>query len=199
MDDILKTASENRRSFYSIGKEKVLEDEQIIDMVRHRVKYAPSAFNSQSARVLVLLGREHDRLWDLVKEVLKKHLSEERFPKTEEKLDTFRSGYGTILYFEDRTTVGGLQERFPRYHDTFPVWSMQSSGMLQYSLWISLEQAGFGASLQHYNPLIDEEVKKTWNIPEEWELLSQMPFGKPLALPEEKTFVPLDQRIKIFK
>ncbi|NFV72581.1 nitroreductase, partial [Clostridium botulinum] len=40
---------------------------------------------------------------------------------------------------------------------------------------------GFGASLQHYNELIEEDVKKEWNIPNNWKLIAQMPFGKPVV------------------
>jgi predicted oxidoreductase (fatty acid repression mutant protein) len=71
--------------------------------------------------------------------------------------------------------------------------------MLQFIIWTSLETEGFGASLQHYNPLIDEKVKSAWNIPDSWKLLSQMPFGKPLMQADPKTFLPLEDRIKVFK
>ena len=58
---------------------------------------------------------------------------------------------------------------------------------------------GFGASLQHYNELIEVEVKREWNLPDKWKLISQMPFGKPTVQPDEKQFQPLEDRIKIFK
>jgi predicted oxidoreductase (fatty acid repression mutant protein) len=52
--------------------------------------------------------------------------------------------------------------------------------------------------LQHYNPLIDEKVKKTWNLPASWKLIAQMPFGKPTDQPGEKEFQPLEERVKFF-
>lgn len=61
-----------------------------------------------------------------------------------------------------------------------------------------LEDAGFGASLQHYNPLIDKEVRKEWKINPDWELIAQMPFGSPLQQPENKEFTPLDDRLIVF-
>lgn len=70
--------------------------------------------------------------------------------------------------------------------------------MLQYTIWIAIEEAGLGASLQHYNPLIDNEVNEKWNLPSKWKLIAQMPFGTPLAKPGEKEFVPLESRIKVF-
>jgi predicted oxidoreductase (fatty acid repression mutant protein) len=71
--------------------------------------------------------------------------------------------------------------------------------MFQYVVWTSLELEGFGASLQHYNPLIDDEVKKEWGIPDNWKLLSQMVFGKPTAPAGEKEFKPLAERVKVFR
>lgn len=44
-------------------------------------------------------------------------------------------------------------------------------------IWSALEAKGLGANLQHYNPIIDDEVKKTWNINSDWELVAQMVAG----------------------
>ena len=194
----LYDAIEARRSVYAIGNRPEISSEEIADVVRHCVKYAPSAFNSQSARVAVLFGEDHGALWDIVLDSLRQVTPRERFADTEKKIAAFRAGYGTILYFEDQSVVEGLRERFPLYRDSFPVWSLQSSGMLQYSIWTSLEDRGLGASLQHYNPLIDEKVKQRWGFPENWKLWSQMPFGSVVAPADDKTFLPLEDRIKIF-
>jgi predicted oxidoreductase (fatty acid repression mutant protein) len=51
----------------------------------------------------------------------------------------------------------------------------------------------------YYNPLIDDQVKRNWQIPSEWKLIGQMPFGKPTAAPGEKEFMPLEERIKVFE
>ena len=73
-----------------------------------------------------------------------------------------------------------------------------ASAMHQFAIWTMLEDAGLGASLQHYNPLIDEEVRRTWNLPNSWMLIAEMPFGTPTAEPDEKEFQDLSERIKIF-
>jgi len=199
MEKNFSEAIQNRRSYYAIGKEKVLSDEEIIRLIEDAVKYAPTAFNSQSARAVVLLGAEHEKLWNETMEILRAIVPAKSFAPTEEKINSFRSGYGTVLYFEDQSVVSGLQKQFPLYKDNFPVWSLESSGMLQFIVWTALESKGYGASLQHYNPLIDEKVAANWNIPKEWKLLGQMPFGKPTASPDEKTFLPLDERVKVYK
>jgi predicted oxidoreductase (fatty acid repression mutant protein) len=199
MNQILKEAIEKRRSFYKISKEPVITDDEIAGIVQHAVQYAPTAFNSQSARVLLLLNKEHDKLWTLTKEILKGVIPPAQFAPTEEKIQSFQDGCGTVLFFEEQATVTDLQQKFPIYRENFPLWSLQSSGMLQYIVWMLLEDAGFGVSLQHYSPLIDEKVKSAWNIPESWMLLGEMPFGKPMAAPEVKSFLPLADRIKVYK
>jgi predicted oxidoreductase (fatty acid repression mutant protein) len=192
-------AIKNRRSIYPISKEVVVSDERIHEIVNEAVKYTPSSFNSQSARVVVLLGEQHDKLWNITENTLKKLVPEDQFAPTAEKMSMFRNGYGTILFFEDQTVIEGLQTSFAAYADNFPIWSQQSSGMHQFVVWTALEIEGLGATLQHYNPLIDDEVKETWDIPSSWKLLAEMPFGKPLAPAGEKEFQPLEDRVKIFK
>ncbi|WP_313563751.1 nitroreductase family protein [Ruminiclostridium cellobioparum] len=192
-------AVRDRRSFYGISKESTVSDTRLQEIVNDAVKYAPTAFNSQSGRVMVLLGGHHDKLWDLTKEELRKLVPPENFSSTESKIDSFKNGFGTVLFFEDQSVVESLQRQFELYKDNFPVWSLESSGMLQYIVWTALELEGFGASLQHYNPLIDSSVSREWNIPSNWKLLAQMPFGKPTASPDEKQFQPLDFRVKFLK
>ena len=58
-------AVQARRTYYAISKESPIADEQITEIVNTAVKHSPSAFNSQSARVVVLFGAQHDRLWIL--------------------------------------------------------------------------------------------------------------------------------------
>lgn len=195
----LYDAVERRRSIYALGDKSPLSKEEILKLVEHSVKYAPSAFNSQSARVVVLFGEDHRALWDIALEALRGVMPPDRFPETEGKINScFKAGFGTVLYFEDQATVTGLQEKFALYKDNFPIWSLQSSGMLQYIIWTSLEEKGLGASLQHYNPLIDDKVKERWNLPASWKLWAQMPFGSVLAPGDEKTFLPLEERIRVF-
>ena len=129
-----------------------------------------------------------------------RHVPAEAFVKTEEKIDnSFACGYGTVLFFEDQKVVKGLQEAFPSYQDNFPGWSLQTSAMHQLAIWVMLEDVGFGASLQHYNPLIDDEVRRAWNLPGHWHLIAEMPFGLPVGKPGEKEFQPLEERVRIFK
>lgn len=191
-------ALKERRSIYAISKESGVSNERIQEVINEAVLHTPSAFNSQSARVVVLFGENHNKLWDITEASLKKIVPEENFAPTKEKIDSFRNGYASVLFFEDQNVVKNLQEQFSLYKDNFPVWSQQSSGMLQYVIWTSLAVEGLGASLQHYNELIEEDVAKEWNIPSGWKLVAQMPFGKPVSGAGEKEFMPLDERVKTY-
>lgn len=188
----------DRRTYYGISKEAVISDERIKELTEQALKHTPTAFNSQGARVVLLLGESHDKLWDITKEIMKGILAPDQFPATEEKLNSFRNGYGTVLFFEDMSVVEGLQNQFPLYRDNFPVWAQQANGMLQFVLWTSLDIEGFGVSLQHYNELIEDRVKSEWSIAPEWKLIGQMPFGKPTAQPDEKQYQPIDERLQVF-
>ncbi|MEH7745048.1 nitroreductase family protein [Neobacillus drentensis] len=193
------TAVEGRRTFYGISSEPVVSDERIQEVINHAVKHTPSEFNTQAQRVVLLLGEHHTNLWSITTETLRKIVPAENFAPTEEKMNAFGSGYGTVLFFEEMAVIESYQKQFSSYAENFPVWAQQSNGMLQYVIWTSLELEGFGASLQHYNPLIDNEVKKKWGIPSSWKMIAQMPFGKPTASPKEKQFQPIEDRVKVFK
>ena len=175
-----KEALLHRRSYYRIGADSPVSDERIREAIDFAVLDVPSAFNSQSTRIVLLLGESHKKLWEITKETLRKIVPAEAFPGTEAKIDgSFGAGHGTVLFFEDRATVKRLQEAYPTYSERFPVWAQHISAMHQLAVWTMLEDMGLGASLQHYNPLIDEAVRSAWSLDPEWELVAQMPFGAP--------------------
>lgn len=193
------TSVMDRRSYYGISKETVVSDDRIKEIVENGMKYTPSAFNSQSARAVLLLDKQHDKFWNITMEALRNIVPEQSFEPTEQKINSFKNGYGTVLYFEDQAVVESLQEQFATYKDNFPVWSQQSNGMLQYVIWTALQNEGYGASLQHYTELIDKDVKKEWEIPGTWKFIAQMPFGKPTSQPDEKQYNFSKTQIMIYK
>lgn len=188
-----------RRSYYKISNDSVVSDEELEKAIEFVVEHTPSAFNSQSARVVLLLNDNHHKLWDITMEALKKVVPAEKFAPTEQRINSFKAGYGTILFFEDMEVVTELENNFPVYKHNFLTWSKESSGMNQFNMWSSLRALGYGASLQHYNELIESQVKDNWDLPQNWRLVSQMPFGKIIEEPEQKESKPLETRMKIFR
>lgn len=188
-----------RRSHRVLKKDSKITNDEIINLVRDAVMYVPSAFDSQSGSTVILFGQEHDALWEITKSVLEDIVPADQFANTEKKIDTFKAAYGTILFFEDYEIINDLEEKFPLYKENFANWSEQGTGMLTLAVWLNLTEAGLGASLQHYNPLIDDEVKKRFNLPTKWRLRGQMPFGSYEQVENPKNFKNIDNRIRIFK
>jgi len=190
---------EQRRTIYALGNTLPVSESDIEQIVAHAVKHTPSAFNSQSARVVVLFGDAHAKLWNITMENLRQIVPAENFEPTEGRINGFARGAGTVLFFEDQSVVEYLMENFALYAKNFPVWSEQSSGMLQYVVWTSLAEVNVGASLQHYNEVIADDVAATFEIPSSWKLIAQMPFGNIVAAAGEKEFQPLDNRFKVIR
>ena len=187
-----------RRTIYAIGKNVPLTQDKIEEIIKEAVRNSPSAFNSQTSRVVTLYGDSHTKFWNIVRETLRKMVPENAFEKTDAKINSFSAGYGTVLFFEDQDVVKSLQEQFSLYADHFPAWSEHSSAIAQFAVWTALAEQHIGASLQHYHPVIDEEVAETFDIPKNWRLRAQLVFGSIEAPAGEKTFMDDKERFKKF-
>lgn len=190
----LQQAAELRRSIYVLNKDLPVSTQQINDVVKHAALHTPSSFNSQSSRLVVLHGQEHDKLWDLTIEALSAIVPAENFAPTKSKLNMFKAAAGTVLLFEDMSVIEGLQAQLPAYAENFPIWADHANAMIQYALWTTLATLQVGANLQHYNPVIDDAVAKTWNIPSNWKLRAQLVFGGIGAPAGEKEYAPIEDR-----
>ncbi|WP_426241517.1 nitroreductase family protein [Psychrobacter sp. TWP2-1-2] len=193
----LQQAFDERRSIYALGNELPVEPQAIVNMAERVLLHTPSAFNSQSSRLVVLFGAEHQKLWDIAEETLRAAVGDGDFSGTKQKLDGFRAAAGTVLFYEDKNVTESLQEQFALYADRFPVWAQQTSAMHQYAMWTELRTLNVGANLQHYNPLVDEDAAKVYAIPDSWELVAQMPFGNIVEPAGEKTYQPVSERMKV--
>lgn len=183
---------EKRRTYYNINKELPVSADEVLNTIQQVTALVPDAFNMKSARVVVAFGEKHDLLWDEIFSVFNG-----KVPR--EKIDSFKAGAGTVLFFYDEKTVKSLQEQFVPYADNFPVWANQANGMLQISVWSALRELEIGASLQHYNPVIDEKIKELFGIPQDYKLLAQMPFGGIVREPDAKEKEDIEKRVAAVK
>ena len=197
MSNAFLDALKQRRTQYSLGRNLSASKEDLTALIQDAIKHAPSSFNSQSSRAVILFGAESEKVWQIAIDEVRKVAPAEGFDKTEAKLKSFAAGVGTILFYEDQDVVRSLQEKFALYADNFPVWSEQAGGMAQLSTWAALANAGVGASLQHYNPLIDAAVAAEWNVPASWKLRAQMPFGSNEAPFGDKAFMDDAERFRV--
>lgn len=189
----------NRRTIYAIAKNVTQTPEQLDEVIHTAIKHSPSSFNSQSSRAVTLYGDSHHQFWEIVRNTLKNIVPAEAFEGTSKKIDSFSAGYATVLFYEDQDVIKGLQEQFPLYADNFPIWSEHSTGIAQFAVWTALSEIGIGASLQHYNPIIDAEVAETFQIPASWKLRAQLVLGSIEAPAGEKTFIADSERFKTFR
>ena len=189
-----------RRTIYAIGKNIEQSPERLTDLIQTAIKQSPSAFNSQSSRAVILFNTEHEKFWGIVADKLKSYAKDEASAaKTTAKMASFAAGVGTVLFFEDQTVVQALQEQFPSYADNFPIWAEHSTAIAQFATWTALHTEGLGASLQHYNPIVDEQVYAEWDIPANWKLRAQLVFGSIEGETHAKDYLADEERFKIFK
>ena len=87
-----------RRTYYNITSHCPIPDSKIRDLVFQTTKYTPSAFNSQSARLVLFLGAEHEKLWDVIDASYKQQLSAkvDVYQGLHERFLGFRKGRGTV-------------------------------------------------------------------------------------------------------
>lgn len=189
----------NRRSIYKLGRNIPVLQSQIIAAVERMTKDVPSPLNMQSARVVVTMLDHHENVWHITKGALKSALPPLKYAEAEKQIDSFEAAYGTILFFESSDMIKAMQDEMPEYAAVLPTAAMQANGMLQFAVWTALEDLGLGANLQHYNPIIDEDIKKIFCLPDSWDLVAQLVFGEKLESPQPVEKIPTGVRVKIFR
>lgn len=189
---MMKDILEKRRSYYQLNKALPMAEQEVQTLVEDILSLVPDAFNMKSQRLVLALGEKQEQLWDAIYDAFSGKVARE-------KIDSFKAAAGTVLYFTDRSVIEAMQAQYALFAENFPVWASQANGMLQFSVWAALREQNIGASLQHYNPVIDDAVRKLFALPESWQLVAQMPFGGIAAEPEAKDAEARDARIRVFR
>ncbi len=96
--NIFLDALHERRSRYDLEKRSPIPDTRIQQIIREAILHVPSAYNSQSTRIVLLLEEEHDKLWEITKTVLKAIVPDGAYPITEKKLNGFKAAYSTVSH-----------------------------------------------------------------------------------------------------
>lgn len=188
-----------RRSVYNLNNNITISEDTLINNVEQILLESPTAFHMQSPYLLILMNEEHKKLWNITTNTLKKIVPADKFKSTQDKMDMFSKAKGTILFFDNTDIIEQLKVDYPLYKDSFDTHAAHGMGILQANVWNYLAEENIGANLQHYNPLIDDEVKKEWNIPTSYQLTAQLVFGGIEEIPEPKEKIPGSLRMNIFK
>jgi len=86
-----------RRSIYALNSKSPISDKKIQDLAYQTLRTVPSAFNSQTTRLVVLLQSEHQKFWNMTKEVFLADVKDEKAAENlGKKLDGFGKAYGSV-------------------------------------------------------------------------------------------------------
>jgi len=192
MIDILKA----RRSIYVFGKNIKMSEESFKKLIEDTLELTPSAFNSHTQRIVILFDTKHELFWEEVKQKLLPLTNNKE--RTSAKIESFKQAYATILFYDETQTTLDLEKAYPLYAKNFELWAIEQNAMLQINVWNVLTDHHLGASLQHYNEVIEERTSELFDIPKTWKLIGQMPVGEILETPQAKDHGDTEHRIKYF-
>lgn len=116
----------SRRTIYALSKESPISNARIQEILAETIKHSPSSFNNQAGRAVLLFGDDHDQLWNIAEEVVKTKLPQQAYDGLKPKLDGYKNGYGTIMFFEDGETMKPYKAAHPEM--PFDQWSEHSQG-----------------------------------------------------------------------
>lgn len=88
-----------RRSMYGVSDSSPIPDSRIEEIVTKVIKHAPSSFNVQSARAVILLKDEHKKFWDTVDQLAKTTLPDAAFQSLGPRIAGFRTAYGSVCIY----------------------------------------------------------------------------------------------------
>ena len=86
-------AVQQRRSVYGLTDSSPIPDEKIVEIVKTAVTHAPSSFNVQSGRAVVVFGEVHRKVIDIAVEVFR-----ENVPSKADWVASYRPAHGCVCY-----------------------------------------------------------------------------------------------------
>lgn len=135
MADAFLDAVERRRTYYSLSDASPIPNARIQSLVERATRHAPSAYNVQSARVVLLLGERHKQAWRIVAESYastvpasasasasgtqeqeqeQREADEQARQARRQRTEKFGSEtYGSIVFLENREDIEGQYVQSP--------------------------------------------------------------------------------------
>src|SRR5690625_3693233 len=190
---------EKRRSIYTIGTNSDYTKKEITERIRDVMKQVPTAFNSQTTRVVVLFDEAKDKFWDHIYDVQKDVLEGDVWEMMSGTITGSKNGIGTVLFFEDIDAV----KQMPAQGIRGEAYKQNNNANAQYAVWLALTEMDLGATLQHFNvgyeQGFDRGTKEMFDLPDSYEMLAQMPFGSIEQEAGEKDHIDPDEQVKVFE
>ena len=163
---------EKRRSNYDLGNNLEISKKDLINLLRKIIYYAPSPFNVQSSKIVLLNKKSHHLLWTtVVEEFLKKN-------NNGDLLDSDKARIKRVDAYEQKSLDS---------------WCIEESAMLQMNIWNELRLRNIGAHIVHFDD-IDEEVSVAFDIDKNYKLVAMMVFGNIIQEAAVKPKKDIDKR-----
>ncbi|MBG9979976.1 nitroreductase family protein [Facklamia sp. DSM 111018] len=190
-----------RRSHYVVGKNVDYTVEEIADYIGKVALEVPTAFNSQTSRLVIVTGEANAKVWNIIHQTQKEVLPAEMYEYFKGLFEgSENNAFGTILFFEDREAI---KANIPTNEERQEIYKEQNAANTQYATWLALTELDLGATLQHFNvgykQGFDRSLREALNLPESWELNAQMPFGSIEAEANPKDKMPVDEKVLVIK
>jgi oxidoreductase related to nitroreductase-like protein len=186
---------EKRRSNYDLGNNLEISKKDLINLLRKIIYYAPSPFNIQSSKIVLLNKKSHHLLWTtVVEEFLKKNNNGDLLDSDKARIKREDKAYGTILFYKDERVIEEFKEKLDAYEQkSLDSWCIEESAMLQMNIWNELRLRNIGAHIVHFDD-IDEEVSVAFDIDKNYKLVAMMVFGNIIQEAAVKPKKDIDKR-----
>ena len=182
MSNFLEIANK-RRTQYMIGGEANHSIEEIAAELARVVTASPSAFNSQTTRLVIVSEAANQKVWEIIDGTQKEILDEGMYNYFKGVFETAKNAVGTVLFFE--------------------LYKEQNAAMAEYAALLRLAELGYGANLQHFNigfqQGFDRSIKEALDLPDHWELNAQMPFGPVIEPAQDLEKLNHEEQVRIIK
>ncbi|XJS10755.1 nitroreductase family protein [Aerococcaceae bacterium WGS1372] len=192
-----KQLVKNRRSIYALGTNSDFSIDEIVASIRETQKDVPTAFNSQTSRLVIVTSEANTKLWNLILDVQKDVLDQATWDFMSPIMEGAKLGMGTVLFFEDRDAVATM----PTQGQRTEAYKQNNSANAQYATWLALTEMNLGGSLQHfsvgYEQGFDKAIREMFNLPESYELIAQMPFGSIEQEISEKEYIDSEVQVQV--
>lgn len=173
---------QKRRSIRKLASGPVTDE--VIRNILEAGRWSPSSNNSQPARLVVVKERQAE-FWDFVANTLRQKLQGEQLERALDRIEGYRSGIFTIVFFED--TAISNNPPMPAMAEVWKNFAAQAMGIIQANVWNAIAAAGLAASNQHINFQIEDELRDFLGVPATWKSYSIFPVGYANETPAEGT------------
>ena len=188
---------QSRRTRYAIGNNTELTKEEITARLREVAREIPTASNSQTSRLVLVFGENNEKLWGHILDVQKDVMPAEMWEMMSGVMLGAKGAVGTVLFFEDLDAV----EAMPAKGERAETYKQHNNANVQFATWLALTELGLGASLQHMNvghkEGYDKSILELLDLPANYELVAQMPFGSIEGDANPKEYIADDVRVQV--